>query len=62
MEKQVKDVDDMSEEEQKDMAKFLGKKAVEVKAPTDNYLEGIEAMAKEPRGRVVKGGNNNLFI
>ncbi len=52
-----KETDEITEEEKH----FLTKRAVEIKAPSDNYLEGEEARKAKPRGREVKG-ENNLFI
>lgn len=52
---------ELTEEEKKEQAHFLGKNAVVVKAPSDNYLENEEALKRKPRGKVVKG-DNNLFI
>ena len=49
---------ELTEEEQKEQAHFLGKNAKVVKAPSDNYLEDEEALKRKPRGRVVKGDNS----
>ena len=57
----IRRVEDMSDEERELLRRHLTSRAVEVKAPQDSYLEGKDTLKHKPRGKVIKGGNNDFL-
>jgi len=57
----VLDSQSLSPKEARKLAKYLAKRAKVVKAPSDIYLEGKEAINSKPRFKEVKGGNNEFI-
>lgn len=53
--------EDLTEEERETLRKSLTKQAIEIKAPTNSYLEGKKAKDYKPRFKEVKGGNNDFI-